>query len=294
MSRTQPGASRISIAALAVALVFFTAAAAHAILCDTCRNKVFDNQFGTCRYCKEVTHSTWYQVCPHCSVEKRVCECCNKPVGERKPKPGEFIKIDYSRTGLHQSGRWMYRFEHTEGGANPAVRGRLAYDGKELPMANFNDHYETPWGFLYWNGGADNDNRRQGWLPTQPPGIRRKGARLEPPSGGNKEIALTLADNGRRIQAVPGARIKVTLEGRNTSGNAWRVDSLSGTAVQAVSRRPQFQLKNPADRGGEGIYRFDFKAVATGTATLKMTYGRAGGAYGTPQKAFFVILQVAE
>jgi len=263
---------------------------AWALKCDRCRQKVGDNQFGTCKECRDVTHSTFNILCPPCSAELRRCERCYRLIGEReKPKDGEFAKIDLRKNGAYKSGKWQYRYEVVGAGtSNAAARGRLAYNGEEVAVPARGDYYKTPWGFLYFNGGASVSPKRQGWLPVRPANLSRPGKFLEPQEVAGGAMKLTSVDNGRTITAYQGGDIYVQLRGASTGGYQWRAGKISGDSLTTVTRRPTFKETS----SGEGTYTFHFKAAKAGRTTVQLSYGRSTTAYAKPEKAFFAIIEV--
>jgi len=61
-------------------------------------------------------------------------------------------RIDYTNSGTYISGKWKYVYVRVPagepgGGPGGTIRGRLYFDGRELPRrASHTDYFSTPWG----------------------------------------------------------------------------------------------------------------------------------------------------
>ena len=79
-------------------------------------------------------------------------------VARAAPKPAADKPETINELGTYKSGKWKYRYERTgRSRRDLAYWGTLYFSGKEVGEAgSINDHYQTPWGKLYWMG-------REGW-----------------------------------------------------------------------------------------------------------------------------------
>jgi len=267
-------------------------ASAEAMLCSKCRDKVFDNQFGTCRECRGNTHSTYFQLCPQCSATTRRCACCYELIGEQAEQRTP-PRIDMQRTATYQFKNWAFRLEVERAGGKVASRnGRLAYAGTELDVPAINDYYRTPWGDIYWVGNKGPGGSR-GWSFRQVSGELR-GRLLDPPVPAAKEISLTLADNGRRVNALVGSEIVVRLSGELGSGSRWKLSTIAGDAVTAVSRRPTYvpDKASAARSSRAGTYVFKLNAEEAGTSTVEFQYGKTASSFSKPDRTMKVTISV--
>jgi predicted secreted protein len=280
---------RLTVFAFACLTLLWSCEVVQAEMCKRCRGKMHDNQFGICRECKGNTRSTSNQLCPACSAKLLRCECCYKKLtaeDRASYDPTKPPKIDFQKTATYKFGSWQYRFE-----AGGAARGRLAYGSKEVPAAEINDYYKTPWGFMYWVGSGSSSSNKGGWLPSPAPGVSREGRLLTP---GSNIVQLGESDNRREVSVSVGTGILISLPGNPATGNQWKTSRISGDAVEFLSRRPTFTAE-PGRSGrtsSGGMFSFKIKAVKPGKATLEFAYGRSVSAYGRATQKFSVTIIV--
>jgi predicted secreted protein len=287
----------IRFAAIAIAslTLLWSCQVAQAVLCEKCRGKMHDNQFGICRECKGNTRSTAHQLCPSCSAELVRCERCYKELGAEDRSshdPNEPPPIDFGKTDTYKFGDWQYRFEVAGSrGSGESARGRLAYGGKEVSPAQVNDHYKTPWGLMYWVGNGPSSGGKSGWLPSPLPGVSRQGRLLTP---GSNIVRLGESDNRREISVSVGTGILISLPGNPTTGNQWKTSRMSGNAVEFLSRRPTFTAApgHSGSTSSSGQYAFKLKAAKPGKATLEFAYGKSVSAYSRSERKFTVTIVV--
>lgn len=280
---------RLAVFSLACLTLIWSCDVAQAVVCRRCRGKMHDNQFGICRECKGKTHSTSKELCKACSAELVRCEVCYQKLTAEDLSthdPSKPPKIDFQKTATYKFGSWQYRFE-----SGSASRGRLAYGGREVPSAEINDYYKTPWGFMYWAGGGSSSGGKRGWLPSPVTGVSRQGRLLTP---GSDIVRLGESDNLREVSVSVGTGILIGLPGDPATGNQWKTSRISSDAVEFLSRRPTFAADS--GRSGRvstsGMFTFKVKAVKSGKATLEFAYGKSVSAYSRPAQKYSVTIVV--
>ena len=90
-------------------------------------------------------------------------------------------------------------------------------------------------------------------------------------------VAIDKTAAGSTVELVPGQRLTVTLPGNPTTGFTWEMMPGAGS-ILASQGEVQFTATSPgasAKLGAGGSYRFNFVAVATGSAPLKFVYRRS-------------------
>jgi len=209
--------------------------------------------------------------------------------GRSKPKP-----IDVRRSGDYSFGKWKYRYQVSGlGSSKSTIRGRLAFGGKEVPPAEINDYYRTPWGFMYWVGYPKTPGGKRGWVPTPAAGSRR-GQLLTTPDTEAKVLSLTADHKGRTIATVVDKPIVISLAGNPTTGYRWRTDKITGNAVELLARRPTYTAESgrSGQVGSGGTFTFKLKAVKAGKSTITLAYARSASAYGRAARTFTVTFDV--
>jgi hypothetical protein len=94
------------------------------------------------------------------------CGGCGQTAQPGPSAPNTPAKLDLSHDGVFKSGQWEYRFAITNPGTkSQGAVGRLFYDGTEVPFANLNDYYDTPWEPMCWVGEASVPWGTDGWMP---------------------------------------------------------------------------------------------------------------------------------
>jgi inhibitor of cysteine peptidase len=100
---------------------------------------------------------------------------------------------------------------------------------------------------------------------------------------------LTQADNGRTIEAQPGARIVVTLPENPTTGYSWAMDG-EGEALPLVSS--EYAATPAAGVGGGGKRTLVFEAKTPGTASLRLKRWREWEGEASVRERYAVTVQV--
>lgn len=186
---------RVATAAFAVLGWTLLSGSAWAAMCDGCKDMAFIMSVGTCSACGGMTSSGAHKLCAKCSTEQNKCQACGKPLkaaAAPKDEPPQGLiappKVDLSKDGTYQSGRWTYDVKlNDKGTRSEGVTGALKYDGKEVhPGAKANDWIRTPWGKLYWMGEAKVRFGRHGWMPEPAKG-QPEGKELPPPDDAPKK-----------------------------------------------------------------------------------------------------------
>lgn len=111
-------------------------------------------------------------------------------------------------------------------------------------------------------------------------------------SSGGGVLQLTIADSGKSVTISQNMKIALSLEGNPSTPYRW--DLLSGTGtVLAQTGEPVYTPKStdPLVVGGSGTYLYTFAPLATGSATLKLSYHPVYSQ--TPVQTFEVAVVVA-
>jgi inhibitor of cysteine peptidase len=270
---------------------------AAAELCKDCRDQAYVLSVGACTSCGRETRSGAFKLCPKCSAEQGRCEHClallavePEQPDKQPPKPKP---IDLNKAGAYSSGKWTYRLEITSAGTrNEGKRGQLVYDGKSLPSAEVNDHYQTPWGMIYWVGNPQGSRGLHGWMPSPLSGSDRKGKLLASP-GQPQVVKLDAGDDGKTVTMLVGQTLEISLAGNITTGYSWQIDRIGGKAVESLGE-PSYVTDPhaPGIAGVGGTFTFRLKAGTTGTATLRLIYVRPWETDQPPEDTFEVTIKV--
>lgn len=79
------------------------------------------------------------------------------------------LRLDLTKSGVHTSGRWTYRFSVVAPGSkSEGYRGELLFDGVPVEQPPFGDYYRTPWGDIVWLGDPVTMWGEHGWMPRDP------------------------------------------------------------------------------------------------------------------------------
>jgi len=86
---------------------------------------------------------------------------------------------------------------------------------------------------------------------------------------------LTETDNGKQITVKPGDVITLTLNSNPTTGYSWQVMEIDN-AILLQEGDSEYKQASGTDGlvGAGGMETFHFKAIGTGTTTLKLGYMR--------------------
>jgi inhibitor of cysteine peptidase len=87
-----------------------------------------------------------------------------------------------------------------------------------------------------------------------------------------REVKLTAADNGRRVELKKGQALVITLEANPTTGYTWEVAEIGERILRQVGET-EFKPESKAV-GAPGVQILRFKALKSGQTTLKLVYHR--------------------
>jgi inhibitor of cysteine peptidase len=105
---------------------------------------------------------------------------------------------------------------------------------------------------------------------------------------GNKQVKLTMADNGKQVSVNSGETFTIALEANPTTGYSWSVIEGTGLILEQQGEPTYTPASTTAVAGGGGIQTFLFKATNSGAATLTLGYGRPWEKGVPPVKTFSV------
>jgi inhibitor of cysteine peptidase len=103
-------------------------------------------------------------------------------------------------------------------------------------------------------------------------------------------IKLEETDSGKTIELSMGDHIEVALEGNPTTGYTWEV--VSGQELLEQVSEAEFVAASQQMVGAGGQMRFEFKAIAPGTAVLQLVYLRPFERDVEPLQTFSIRLNV--
>jgi len=110
---------------------------------------------------------------------------------------------------------------------------------------------------------------------------------------GPKDIVLDKQANGKTVTVAKGQRIVIRLAGNPTTGYSWALAKLEGDAVEQVGKVQYEPKRVPRGIvGSGGTFRFTFKAVKLGKATLRLAYRRPWEKKKPPAETFTLTVQV--
>ncbi len=298
-------------------LVFAWTGALPAALCEKCRGRMYTTDIGVCSSCGGHTSSGAFKLCAKCSAAQRRCQHClaplaaaprpvpPRPVRPRPappkppaappvapPKKPEPIRLDRPHTYVWEA--WKYVFNITAPGTRSEGRwGKLYYAGKELPPAEVNDYYQTPWGKLYWVGMPQARWGDHGWMPRPNPASDRQGRLLPPPGADASAFRFSMAHNGKTVEVPVGAVVTIRLEGNITTGYSWQPAELEGEALESLGKPEYVQRPHaPGMVGVGGVFVFKLKAVRPGKASVKTVYVRPWEKDKPPERTFSLTVEV--
>lgn len=88
-----------------------------------------------------------------------------------------------------------------------------------------------------------------------------------------KQIDLTAANNGSRVDINVGGLIVISLEGNPSTGYTWETSNLDSTILKQVGDAA-FISSDPSLMGSGGTLALTFEALKAGTTTLTLVYHR--------------------
>ena len=280
-------------------LVLLVAVPAKAELCGKCKGNMLIMSIGKCVECGAQTGSGAKKLCPTCSGKMGECEVCRarlKGAAEPGPKdtgaPAAPRTIDTTMSATYTSGKWTYKYRITAKGTRSQGRwGELSFAGKRMPEpANVNDHYETPWGKIFWVGPGNFRWGLHRWMP-QPRGHKAMGKLLPAPvSLAVAPLKLDDGHHGRTVPAIVGQTIIIRLKGNASTGHTWRPAKLTGRSVRLIGG-PTYE-QGAAAVGAGGVFLFTYEAIRTGKAKIHLEYRRPSEKNKPPAKIFTVNVDV--
>ncbi len=111
---------------------------------------------------------------------------------------------------------------------------------------------------------------------------------------GTKPAVYGERSDGQAIDIQVGDTFEVALPENPTTGFGWEVtEGLGDVIEQDGVPRYAPDRSNPHMTGGGGIIAFHFKAVAAGTAELKLAYHRKWETETPPAKTFHMTVKVS-
>jgi len=277
---------------LSAMLAFGWCSCAAAELCKRCQGKPYILSVGKCTSCGGVARSGAFKLCPKCSGKQRKCEHCLSLL--KGPKPPQPERIDLNKAAAYASGKWKYRLRIAHPGTRSEGKwGTLTYGGKQPPVPEINDYYQTPWGAMYWVGMPEMRSGWHGWMPQPSGGGARKGRLLTLPGDKRLPPALTEKDDGKTLSMAVKKRFVVRLAGNPTTGYGWRTVEVTGDAVEQTGKVAYVAAKRqPGMVGVGGHYVFRFEAVKPGKTSIKLEYARPWEKDKPPAKTFTVTINV--
>jgi len=113
-------------------------------------------------------------------------------------------------------------------------------------------------------------------------------------SGIHADAALTQSDAGSTVSIQKGQTLAVSLHGNGSTGFLWEVEPGSESILEHQPERFQFVPDNtgPHLAGSGGTYTRFFKAIAPGTASLKLANRGPGETGVAPMETFEVTIVV--
>lgn len=128
---------------------------------------------------------------------------------------------------------------------------------------------------------------------TSAPGPATGAAPSTEPAAPAGELAVTQADNGKTLQLGDRKTIVISLAGNATTGYAWSVSKVAGTALQQDGEVQYVPLKvQPGMVGSGGVSVAKFRAVKAGQSTIRLEYARPWEHGVPPAKTFEVTIVV--
>lgn len=168
--------------------------------------------------------------------------------------------FDYRNDHVFTSDPWEYRYTvGAKGTRSEGYFGVLLYEGIEVPVpASVNDHYQTPWGPLYWVGDPGTLFGDHGWMAHP----------LE------REAMGTLLPDPADITARPdpGTDAPGPASLSSHAGQTWQLtrlsrDGMESTLLLDVQRLPTITIQD-GDRaigyGGVNTWYADYTEPAPG------------------------------
>lgn len=93
-------------------------------------------------------------------------------------------------------------------------------------------------------------------------------------AAGPAGVTATEKDNGKTVKVASGAALKVRLKSNATTGYAWAIERVTGSALKSAGA-PEYVPPKDAKPGAGGAQVFTFKAVKAGKAKIALKYVRS-------------------
>jgi inhibitor of cysteine peptidase len=106
-----------------------------------------------------------------------------------------------------------------------------------------------------------------------------------------KQLTLTAADNGTRVEVKSGGEITLTLDGNPSTGYTWEAKDLDKAMFEQLGD-PVFISSNPGQVGSGGTLTITFKSLKAGSSTLTLIYHRPWEVGVDPLDTFSVTVTV--
>jgi heat shock protein HslJ len=153
--------------------------------------------------------------------------------------------FDYQNDHAFTSAPWEYRYSvGCKGTRSEGYFGVLLYNGNEVPVpGSINDHYQTPWGPLYWVGDPGTLFGDHGWM-AHPLEREPIGSLLPDPA----ETA---------VQTDPGTNASESARLSSLAGQTWQLTQLSREGMEStllldVQRLPTITIEDSVYVNGFG------------------------------------------
>ncbi|MEA5078659.1 MAG: protease inhibitor I42 family protein [Anaerolineaceae bacterium] len=109
---------------------------------------------------------------------------------------------------------------------------------------------------------------------------------------GNGTVVAGEDMSGSEVSVKKGENVEVKLTGNASTGYSWVVQEVDGTILQS-NGDPAYKADSNLTGAG-GTYTYSFKALETGTTTLKMAYLRTFEKDVAPLRTFELTVTVTD
>ena len=110
---------------------------------------------------------------------------------------------------------------------------------------------------------------------------------------GSKQIEVTSADNGKKLNVRAGEQFVVVLEGNPSTGYIWEAKDLDASMIQQVGETEfKSSNSNPGFAGAGGTLTLKFRALKVGTTNLTLVYHRPWETDVKPLSSFTTTITV--
>jgi Predicted secreted protein len=108
---------------------------------------------------------------------------------------------------------------------------------------------------------------------------------------GSKQIILTSADNGKKLNVKAGEQIVVELDGNPSTGYTWEAQDLDASMIRQVGEA-EFKSSNPGVIGAGRTLTLKFMTLQAGTTSLALVYHRPWETGVKPLSSFTTAITV--